>query len=179
MWGMKKILLLSILSVGILIDAGAQAKKSKRIAAPKKTVVKKKAAATNNSETVVLVNTGSNAAYAPPATSRLRIADPTINLFNQRAGSPNFSTSGSAIVGMPKATYGVANGKILFRNTTATSPGTGYGSGAVGTGTALQGLGTSESGIGVNGKSPTAGPWLWGDRRPVYTVPVRDSVRRE
>lgn len=178
MWGMKKILLLSILSVGMLIDAGAQAKKSKKIAAPKKTVVKKKAAA-NNSETVVLVNTGSHAAYATPAISRLRIADPTINLFKQRAGSPNFSTSGSAIVGMPKATYGVANGKILFRNTTATSPGTGYGSGAVGTGTALQGLGTSESGIGVNGKSPTAGPWLWGDRRPVYNVPVRDSVRRQ
>ena len=122
-----------------------------------------------NDSLVTLASTGSYSAFAAPL-SKLSIADPTVNLLNRKALGSDDRVGRSGIVGMPKGSYGFANGRILLRNTTATSSGTGYGSGAVGTGTSLQGIGASEAILGVNGKSPYAGPWLWGDRRPVYTV---------
>ena len=177
---MKRIVLLSLISFCFLMNAEAQTKDSK-----KKTVANKTATKKNNhssgkdANNVVLMNAGTNQAYGPASSARLQIADPTINLFNQRAAGAKVQFNGSNIAGMPKSTYGIAGGKILLRTTTATTPGTSYGSGAVGTGTAIQGAGTGESAIGVNGKSPYAGPWLWGDRRPVYNMPVGDSARRQ
>jgi hypothetical protein len=176
---MKKILLFSILSVGFVFNAEAQTKSAK------KTVSKKAVANTNmkpsakDTATVVLGSTSANAAFAPSGRTRLNIADPTINVMNQRASGVNINFRNSLVAGMPKSTYGIANGKILLRNTTATTSGSAYGSGSVGTGTSIIGTGTSEVSIGVNGKSPNAGNWLWGDRRPVYGVRAGDSAKRQ
>ena len=176
---MKKILF-SLLAVCFLQQAEAQTKSTKKKAATKKAVVKKSnQSATKDTGTVTLNSTTANAAYAPATSNRLSIADPTINVMNMRASGADINFRNSPIAGMPKSTYGIANGKILLRNTTATTSGSSYGSGAVGTGTSILGTGTSEATIGVNGKSPYAGSWLWGDRRPVYNVPLRDSARRQ
>lgn len=162
------------------LAAEAQVKSGKKKASTKNLVVKKAAKpAKKDKGTVMLTNASANAAYAPSATEPLRIADPTIKALNLRAAGADINSNVSPIMGMPKATYGIANGKILFRNTTATTSGTTHGSGAVGTGTSLLGVGTAESALGVNGKSPYAGTWLWGDRRPVYAVPIRDTARRQ
>lgn len=129
-----------------------------------------------NTDTVILQSSGSYQAYG---AGRFTIADPVVNIFRQWANDVPASFNGKDIVGMPGSTYGIANGRILLRNTTATTPGTNYGSGAVGTGTTLLGVGTSESSISVNGKSPYAGPWLWGGQLPSRNlVPfLRDSAR--
>lgn len=177
---MKRIVLLSIVTFCFLLNAEAQTKASKNKATAKKTVTKKTVKpAKKDTATVIMESTSVNAAYAPASAINLRIADPTINAFNQRASGADILLRTSPIAGMPKGSYGIANGRILLRNTTATTSGTAYGSGAVGTGTSIHGTGTSEATIGVNGKSPYAGPWLWGDRRPVYNVPMRDSARRQ
>lgn len=178
---MKRIVLLGIVSMCFFVNAEAQTKTTKKSTAKKlvtKTNKAKKTTAKDTS-TVVLTKATTNAAYAPAGSTRLQIADPTVNTLNRRAAGAPLPADAKPIIGMPKATYGIANGRILLRNTTATNPGTVYGSGAVGTGTSILGGGTSEATIGVNGKSPYAGPWLWGDKRPVYAVPVGDSTRRQ
>lgn len=165
MWCMKKIVLTGVMMCCFVLHGLAQ----QRVTTAKKQVVGKKAKTVQKDSSVALVSTTSYKAFSPAADNSLRISDPTINSFNQRAAGADIRISGSGIANMPKGSYGFANGKILLRNTTATTPGTGYGSGAVGTGTAIQGAGTGESSVGVNGKSPYAGPWLWGDRKPVYS----------
>ncbi|HUC80726.1 MAG TPA: hypothetical protein VMR70_07395 [Flavisolibacter sp.] len=177
---MKRIVLLGIVSMCFLVNAEAQTKPAKK-SAVKKTAAKaaKTKKAVTKDTAVVLTSTTTNAAYAPAANGRLQIADPTVNTLNLRSAGAPLPTDAKPIIGMPKATYGIANGRILLRSTTSATPGTAYGSGAVGTGTSISGVGTSEATIGVNGKSPYAGPWLWGDRRPAYPVAVGDSTRRQ
>ena len=171
---MKKILL-SIVLLGLLSVGHAQTTPTNKKPAAKSSVKATKSPARKS--IVVLNSTSTNNAYTLSSIGRLPVADTTINFMNQRAAGANISLGTSPIPGMPKGTYGFANGKILFRNTTATTSGSSYGSGGVGTGTSIHGAGTSESTIGVNGKSPDAGPWIWGDRRPVYTSPRADSTR--
>lgn len=163
-----------------LLAAGAtaQTKDAKKKPAQQTSVVKKERKAATTTSSTSLNNTGRYSAFAADTTSALRISDPTINRLNMRAAGANLP-GGSGIVGMPKGSYGFANGRILLRTTTATTPGTAYGSGAVGTGTSLLGAGTSEAALGVNGKSPYAGPWLWGDKRPVYPVAIDSGRRRQ
>jgi hypothetical protein len=175
---MKKVVLFSLLMAFLTIHVCAQEKGAKKKKSSNTTIAKKPSTKMqNNSAAVVLRDTSAHQAYG--SRSRLSIADPLVNTMNQRSAGADVRLSGSNIVGMPKGTYGIANGKILLRNSTATSSGTGYGSGAVGTGTAIQGVGTSESTIGVNGKSPYAGSWLWGDKSITTRLPVRDSLRRQ
>jgi hypothetical protein len=177
---MKKMLLLCLFFAAVLINAEAQTKSPRKKAVSKNKVEKKiSGSSSNDTSTIVLRSTSNNAAYAAPQFNRLSIADPTINVMNMRASGADIKFRNSPIAGMPKSTYGIANGKILLRSSTASTSGTVFGSGAVGTGTSIMGTGTSEATIGVNGKSPYAGTWLWGDRRPVYNVPVRDSAKRQ
>lgn len=129
-------------------------------------------------KTVLLNSTTNNAAYGGTTAQRFSIADPTINALNRQAAGNAPVVSESGVVGMPRRTYGFANGKILLRPTTAPTSGTVYGSGSVGTGTTIMGVGTGENALGVNGKNPYAGPWLWGSRPPVRSQPLTDSARR-
>jgi hypothetical protein len=170
---MKKVTLFSFLVCVFSITALAQPKEIKKNTATHKNVSKKTVKCKADDSTL-LSNTTNHSALAPQTT--LRIADPTVERFNQRASGGKVPISSSGIAGMPKGSYGFANGHILLRNTTATSPGTSYGSGAVGTGTAIQGIGTSEVSVGVNGKSPYAGPWLWGDKQPAYPRRKSDTA---
>lgn len=177
---MKRIVLLAIVSMCIFLNTEAQTKSVKKTGTKKSVTKAAKAKKTAAKDTVtVFRNTSANAAFAPATNTRLQIADPTVNALNRRAAGAPLPADAKPILGMPKATYGIANGRIMLRNTTATTPGTAYGSGAVASGTSINGAGTSEATIGVNGKSPYAGPWLWGDRRRAYPVPVGDSTRRQ
>jgi hypothetical protein len=177
-FGMKRIVfLVLVLCFGFSATSSAQSADRKKVVrqqtVQRKSTETNKAGATttqsqNNGE-VSLTSTTTNQAYGTADTAsragrRFSIADPTINVLNQRASGSNVPISSSGIVGMPKGTYGFANGKILLRPTTATSSGTVYGSGAVGTGTTIMGVGTGENTPGINGKNPYAGPWLWGTR---------------
>lgn len=153
--------------------AKQQAVKTKRTVAVHNPSLQQKA----KEDTVVLSSTSANKAYGL-SVGRFSIADPTINVLNQRASGSNVPVSSSGIVGMPKRTYGFAHGKILLRSTTATSSGTAYGSGAVGTGTTLMGVGTGENTPGTNGKNPYAGPWLWGTK-PSTVPPSSGEVKKK
>lgn len=180
---MKRIvLIILVIATGYAGSVQAQTGKkiSKQQTAKKKSTAKKATtqAATVKTGTVTLTSSSTNKAYNHAAAVRFSIADPTINALNQRAAGNNVPVSSSGIVGMPKRTYGFANGKILLRNTTATTPGTSYGSGAVGSGTTILGVGTSENAIGVNGKNPYAGPWLWGSKVLGRPLQLSDSARR-
>lgn len=102
----------------------------------------------------------------------LSIADPTIRLLNQRASGSNSQISSSGIVGMPNGAYGLLDGKLLLRPSTATSSGTPYGSGSVATGTTIMGIGTGANTPGLNGKNPYAGPGFWGTKLPLRNLPA-------
>lgn len=99
-----------------------------------------------------------------PAYNTLQITDPAIRLFNERAHGYDTMASHSGIIGVPKRAYGIANGHIIFRSSTATSSGTITGSGSVGTGSSVGSMGTGAQVQGVNGKSPYSGPGMWGTK---------------
>lgn len=92
----------------------------------------------------------------------LSITDPTIITFNRRANGEPVPFNSKEILGVPKITYGLGNGQLLFRSRGATTSGTGTGNGTVGTGSGLGPLGTNGFALGVNGKSPYAGPIMDG-----------------
>ena len=172
---MKKIIVIVVL-LSCMMSAMAQTKK------PPNSITKwhklGKATTIKKSKPVTLTSTSENKAYTASAINRLQISDSTINLLNQRAAGINVNVGSSGIVGMPKGTYGFANGRIWLRKTTASTSGSSYGSGGVGTGTSILSAGTSEATIGVNGKSPDAGIPLWGHTQPTYSVPLRDSLKK-
>ena len=174
---MKKRMFFSFLFCVFVVASFAQSTNAKKKKQPVKTVAKNRNATAKKDSTVVLSSVGHYDAFAPSA--KLSIADPTINQLNLRASGADVRISSSGIVGMPKRTYGFANGHILLRNTTAASSGTAYGSGAVGTGTSIQGVGTSEQTLGVNGKSPYAGHWLWGEKHPVAPVKTGADLKKQ
>jgi hypothetical protein len=173
---MKKMMLISLIiafpfNYVAAQTAGGESKSYKKMIAGKRVKSVKKVAA---NKSVTFTSTAANEAYS--RDSKLLIADPTIKAFNKRAAGADIRLSSSGVAGMPKGTYGFARGKILLRSTTASSPGTSYGSGAVGTGTSINSIGTSEATIGVNGKSPQAGPWLWGSKQPAYNLPYKKDT---
>lgn len=176
---MKKKTLVSLLFCFAVSAASAQTKAHKGRTAQQKNAPAAKAKSGKSDSTVVLVNTNSYPAFATKPDVKFRIADPTINNLNRRAAGAPVPKNSSGIIGVSKHGNGFANGHILLRTTTATSPGTGYGSGAVGTGTSIQGAGTSEVTLGANGKSPYAGPSLWGDKQPFFSVKGSDTTRRQ
>lgn len=162
-----------------LSAASAQTKAHKEKTAQQKTSAANKAKSGKKDSTVVLLNSNSYPAFAAKPEAKFRIADPTINSLNQRAAGAPVPAGSSGIIGLGKHGNGFANGHILLRTTTATSPGTAYGSGAVGTGTSILGAGTSEVTPGANGKSPYAAPSLWGDKQPVASGKSSDSTKRQ
>lgn len=174
---MKRIVLaILVVMIGTAEMQAQTRKKGKKAVQQKTTVQKEIRSQSMNTDTVTLQSSGTYQAYG---AGRFTIADPVVNIFRQRANDAPVSFNGKDIIGMPGSTYGIANGRILLRNTTATTPGTNYGSGAVGTGTTLLGVGTSENAISVNGKSPYAGPWLWGGQLPSRNLApfLQDSSR--
>ncbi|MBB1283675.1 hypothetical protein HRH25_04750 [Flavisolibacter sp. BT320] len=178
---MKRIVFaILVVMMGAVAAEAQTTKKAKKSAQQKTTTKKENSPQPGNTDTVTFRSSGTYQAYG---AGRFTIADPVVNIFRQRANDAPVSFNGKDIVGMPGSTYGIANGRILLRNTTATTPGTNYGSGAVGTGTTLLGVGTSENAISVNGKSPYAGPWLWGGKLPSQNLapflPDSSRIRRQ
>jgi hypothetical protein len=89
-------------------------------------------------------------------------------LREKAANGNDVKISNSGIVGMPKITYGIVNGKLLLMNRAATTSGTMTGTGSVGTGSSLGNSGTSGNAIGVNGNSPY-------DGSGIYSLPLNDE----
>ncbi|RYD95507.1 MAG: hypothetical protein EOP50_07905 [Sphingobacteriales bacterium] len=139
----------------------------------------KTAAAAPRTERGSMEQSSSSAAFGPVATGRFTIADPFVTLYNGRAsGAVPLTEPVRPIPNVPKLRYGVANGHLLFYNTTAPTSGGSTGSGAVGTGTSLGNMGTNGAATGVNGKNPFAGPGIYGNRvrysgQPVNLPPQR------
>jgi hypothetical protein len=184
---MKNIVL--CLAVLLSLTSMAQTKKTQKknqSATKKSQAVSKKQTATNSAgtKTYSLQSSGANKAYYNASSAseinRLYIADPTIKALNEKASGGDVKIGTTGIVGAPKGTYGFANGHILFYTTTSTSIGGVTGSGAVGTGSNPGNFGSGGQVNGVNGKSPFAGPGMYGTRLPELTKPspVRDSIRQ-
>jgi hypothetical protein len=178
---MKRIILCSCIFFCIAATADAQAKKNalvKKSTAAKNITKKKKVPANTLSpttpDTILLSNTSTNAALAPSAT-RLSIADPIINALNANAKGTNIKLSPSGLIGVPKGTYGFANGKLILYSNNATSTGAITGMGSVGTGSSIGNVGALGPAMGVNGKNPYAGVGSYGTRIPFSIKPITDT----
>ncbi len=165
---MKRVILCVSVFISLTTISAAQQVKhknatSKHRGTGKATTAKRNTNSSNTATTNVLTSSSSNSAYSNNATANnLQIHDPVIRSLNEKANGRNVNIGGSGVMGMPKATYGVANGHLIFRQSDATTSGTSTGSGAVGTGSSPGPMGTSGAVMGVNGKSPYAGPGIYG-----------------
>lgn len=161
--------------VSLLFSSAVAAQQVRKPSKKGKTVaVKKKRAAPT-----LLKNEWPYTAKAQEANrvTKLQISDSLLRTFNARAAGfsiPNVKD----LPGVPRGTYGFANGKILLYSNTATSSGTIMGSGAVGTGTSPAGVGTSGPSTGINGKNPYAGFGPYGTRLP-YPVNTIDTIQKQ
>lgn len=144
----KKILCAGLL----LLVMGADAQQNKT-GSKTKPPAQQKTAATGS-----LQSTG---AYPAKGSVRLGIADPTVNALNNMGGGSSPSLYGSnGVLGLPRGTFGFARGQLWLRSNGSTSIGGVTGNPSVGTGSSSAGAGGNM--LGVNGKSPYAGPAIWG-----------------
>lgn len=157
---MKKIFLAAGLIMGFA--AAAQLPKTNTNNTTQKKTSTYKKPATANSPAITLTQKSS---YAAKGTApSITIADPAIRAFNYNSYWQN---NGGRLPGVPRGTYGFGNGQFYLRSTDATTSGGITGSGSVGTGGLVP---------GVNGKSPYAGPSMWGSAR---NLGLPDSVLRK
>jgi hypothetical protein len=136
----------------------------------KKTIVK------DTITEVSLTNNANYNAYAskPARNNKLMISDPVLRAMNARSNA-EVKVISPAISGLPKGTFGFANGHIRFYSTGSTSAGGITGSGSVGAGSSPGSIGTDATAILVNGKSPYAGPAMWGTAITSGDISPRDS----
>jgi hypothetical protein len=155
-----------IWSAGLLLlfslTTEAQTKKVSRKKAVQQATKTNKGSAAKKEQTIIVVSDTASYNALANNQARLQIADPVLLTLNANANGANMRVSGSGIIGMPRGSYGFANGKIKLYNTTATTPGGITGSGSVGTGSFPGSIGTAANASNVNGKSPYAGSGMWG-----------------
>lgn len=157
----------------------AQTKKTDNKKATKQTTkaTRKTQGPTKQEQAVVLTDTASYKALSN-SSAKFQIADPTLQALDARANGATIRISGSGIVGMPRGSYGFANGKIKLYNTTATTPGGITGNSSVGTGSYPGSIGAAANSISVNGKSPYAGSGMWSWNNTFILRPGIDSSLR-
>jgi hypothetical protein len=128
---------------------------------------------------VRLEQRGSYSAKSDPLEQvrRLQVSDSALRSLNGQA-KPLSIISENGLLGVPKGTYGFANGRILLYSNSATSSGTLIGSGAVGTGTSHAGVGASGPATGLNGKNPYAAFGPYGNRVPVRMTLI-DTLQKQ
>ena len=180
---MKSLMFSIAFVLGFALFTTAQTRTSRAV--PKKAItkqpVKKTVSKTKPVEgTLKLATLNSSSDYAAKndsirGVSRLNISDPTVLSLRDRARGSDARLSSSGIVGMPKGSYGFANGRIIFNNSGSTSTGGVTGVGTVGTGSGLGSIG-SNNWRGSNGKSTYAGTSMWGNSRNLDIR--RDSTTR-
>lgn len=175
---MKKVFFyIALLAVGIN-TAGAQVGKVKKAPAKKAVYKSEVVNKEEDKNPISITNWGHyNAKKVPFKT--LSIADPTINVLNRRANGEHLPIDAKDILGVPKITYGLIDGQLLFRSRGATTSGTSTGNGAVGTGSGLGPIGISGFTLGVNGKSPYAGPIMDGIIVTGLPQPVQPDNERK
>ena len=166
----------------LLIGATGQAQNNKTKAVVKpKTVLKQEtkpqsSVVTNNKETTTLNSNSSYPAFKK-RTDSFTIADPITRALNANANGANLKLGSSGLIGVPRGTYGFANGKIRLYSNGATSSGTATGMGSVGTGGSPGMVGSSGPAMGVNGKNLYASPGSFGTRIPLPWRPNLDSIQ--
>lgn len=176
---MKKVLLcvgLMLLVGGAIAQNAQKRSTTKKQSTNKNTILQKKARqkkdTTATQSTITLSSTSNNRAFANGySANRFQITDPTLQALNAKAAGANIKFKGSPMIGVPKGTYGFANGKLTLYSNGSTSSGTINGNGSVGTGTSPGAIGGFGPGVGVNGKSPFVGPGAYGTRIPVFLKP--------
>src|SRR5687767_3153603 len=124
---MKKVILIiwTLMSITSVADAQKNNTKSgvKKETTTKHASVKKQTTSPRlpvANGTTTLASNSANSALAVP-TDSLRIADPTIQVLNANAKGANIKLGPSGLIGVPRGTYGFANGKILLYSNGATS----------------------------------------------------------
>ena len=179
---MKRVICYAAVFLFAVGTANAQKHKkpvSKKSAKEQTTAKQKFSSATKKNHVFLLTSSTAHAAYAAPKNySELQIADPTVKALDLRAEGANIRISGSGIVGMPRGSYGFANGRIKLYNTVATTPGGITGSGTVATGSYPGGVGAAANSISVNGKSPYAGSGMWGSNNSGVMLLPPDTAQR-
>lgn len=128
-----------------------------------------------NNSTYSVSTIGTYSAFGPNY-SQYKIEDPTLRAFIDKSNGEDVRIGKTGIIGEPKGALGFARGHITFYTTSSPTSGTMTGSGAVGTGTTVGSLGSNTTSTGVNGKSPYAGPSVWGTGGPQRDLRIRDSV---
>ena len=159
---MKKLFLYITLFAAGLSTAEAQNKKSKSTTSKKPAATVAPAQQTPGTSNPVSLSTWGTYNAKNRSAKTFTINDPTVITLNRRANGEPVPFDAKDILGVPKITYGLGNGQLLFRSPGATTSGTGTGNGLVGTGRGLGPIGTSGYALGVNGKSPYAGPIMDG-----------------
>ena len=124
--------------------------------------------------TAQTINLSSTRSYEARIDSSMRISDPLILAFKDRANGAT-GTNTMDLLNVPSGTYGFANGRLILYKQGASSSGTFSGMGNVGTGTSTAGPGSYGAPFHVNGKSPFEGHGPYGAR---YTVPIIPEQRR-
>ena len=142
---------------------GTKNTKTVKNISPKKSVKKGTSATAKadlNSGAVKRTSTGAYAARAaaPGVSGQSQIADPLVRALDARANGAPVRISGSGIVGMPRYSYGLANGRITFLPQGSRTTGSINGSGAVGTGTSPGVVSSAGPAMRLNGKNPYSDP---------------------
>jgi hypothetical protein len=163
--------LLSIVLFLIAGDGFAQNKTHAPKAKHQSAIVKKKPVP------VTLNNTGTYTAkaYDVSAARRLQISDTIVATMKAKAQGAQVDFDGRKMIGVPRGTYGFANGRLLLYSNASTSSGTATGSGSVGTGSSPASVGSFGPTTGTNGKSPYAGSGPYATRLPVLTNSIDTS----
>lgn len=150
----------------VLMMKQGLAQTNTRATTAKKSVnaVKKKKPASN-----VLLSTSTYKAKSidVSAARRLQISDTIVTTMKAKAQGAQVDFNGRKMIGVPRGTYGFANGRLLLYSNASTSSGTTTGSGSVGTGSSPAGVGSFGPTTGTNGKSPYAGSGPYATRLPV------------
>jgi hypothetical protein len=180
---MKRLFL--FISFLLLINAMAGAQKPKKVWLQKnkntadKVLPGKKAKVSDSSTaggaTISLTSISENKALKNSEV-QLQISDPILRAFNANANGANIKLGSSGLPGVPKGTYGFANGKIILYSNGYKSSGTITGMASVGTGTSPGTIGSLGPVMGENGKSPYAGMGPFGTRIPLVLKPLIDTT---
>jgi hypothetical protein len=163
--------MLTLLLAFLMVSVQAQQnKKTQKKQVASKTVAKSKPVQKSNAPAISLNSSSAYPAFATrpagPALSpgQAQISDPTLRAMIRNTTSTDVRKSRSGVVGMPKGSYGFANGHLTLYTTGTTTSGSMTGNGAVGTGSSVGTLGANGLDRFVNGKSPDAGSGIWGNR---------------
>jgi len=174
-------LLVAVATVSAAQTAQKQAAKKQAVknTAQAKKSNKKQSTTKAANHTAQLVSINSSKAYGvKKPVPQFQISDPVVKTLNERAAAGTAVNVNTRMTGVPRGTYGIANGRLTLMPADARSSGTFTGSGAVGTGTSIGIMGTQGPAMSVNGKNTYSGPGIYGAAGIGSGLKLNDSTLR-